>query len=102
MAFEAARAEPPARYEEKARRYEKEQEEIQAKAREKEKERDEKSKEADHLLHQHHGFANTVALFQVSIALGAVAALTRNRLVWFGSMAVGLAGIGLFLKAFLG
>jgi asparagine N-glycosylation enzyme membrane subunit Stt3 len=31
-------------------------------------------------------------LFQVSIALGAVAALTRNRLVWYGSVVVGLAG----------
>jgi hypothetical protein len=34
-----------------------------------------------------------VALFQVSIALGAVAALTRLKLVWIGSVAVGLAGI---------
>jgi hypothetical protein len=31
-----------------------------------------------------------------------VAALTRNRLVWFGSMGVGLIGLGLFAKAFLG
>jgi hypothetical protein len=33
-----------------------------------------------------------VALFQVSIALGAVAALTRLRLVWLGSAFLGLAG----------
>ena len=56
----------------------------------------------NHLLHEHHGFANTVALFQVSIALGAVSALTRNRLVWFGSMGVGLIGLALFAKTFLG
>ena len=42
-----------------------------------ERERDEKSKEADQLLVRHHGFANAVALFQIAIALGAVAALTR-------------------------
>src|SRR5450830_1872725 len=69
--------EAPAKYAEEQKRY-----------------KDEQSKEADHLLHEHHGFANTVALFQVSIALGAVAALTRNRLVWFGSMGVGLIGLG--------
>ena len=72
------------------------------KAQEKEHARDEKSKEADHLLHEHHGFANAVALFQVSIALGAVAALTRNKLVWFGSMGAGLIGLAFFAKAFLG
>ena len=41
-------------------------------------------------MHQHHRFANSVALFQVAIALGAVAALTRVRLVWYGSIAVGV------------
>ena len=89
--------EPPVRYAEEQKRYRSEQAEIKGKAEEKEKERDEKSKEADHLLHRHHGFANTVALFQVSIALGAVAALTRNRLVWLGSMGVGLVGLILFV-----
>ncbi len=83
----------PADIEAKARRYEEEQKEIQDKAREREKERDEKSHEADELLHRHHGFANAVAFFQVSIALGAVAALTRNRLVWIASMLVGLGGV---------
>jgi len=94
--------EPPAKHAEEQKRYKDEQVEISKQAKEKENARDEKSKEADHLLHEHHGFANTVALFQVSIALGAVAALTRNRLVWFGSMGVGLIGLALFAKAFLG
>ena len=98
----AAGKEPPAKYAEEQKRYKDDQVEISKKAQEKEHARDEKSKEADHLLHLHHGFANTVALFQVSIALGAVAALTRNRLVWFGSMGVGLIGLALFAKAFLG
>src|SRR6266567_3883464 len=84
---------PPAVYEEKMRRYGEEQEEIQNKAREKERERDERLKESDHLLHKHHGFASAVALFQVSIALGAVAALTRSRPVWFGSLLTGGAGV---------
>ena len=58
----------------------------------KEHQRDRKSAEADELLHQHHRFADSVALFQVAIALGAVAALTRMRLVWFGSMNVLVPG----------
>ena len=84
--------EVPAEYGSAIRRYQEEQKEIQAKAREKEKERDERDQEAGRLLARHHAFAASVALFQVSIALSAVAALTRNRLVWYGSFAVGLAG----------
>src|SRR5205809_5182144 len=91
--------EPPAQYEEKEKRYAGEQVEIQNKARELENKRDEKSSEADHLLHRHHRYANAVAIFQISIALGAVAALTRNRLVWFGSLLVGTAGLLLFIMA---
>jgi hypothetical protein len=94
--------EPPAKYAEEQKRYKDQQVEISKKAQEKEHARDEKSKEADHLLHEHHGFANAVALFQVSIALGAVAALTRIKLVWFGSMGAGLIGLAFFAKAFLG
>jgi hypothetical protein len=88
---------PPAVYQEKMQRYGEEQNDIRDKAREKERERDEKLKESDHLLHKHHGFASAVALFQVSIALGAVAALTRYRLVWHGSLVAGGAGLLYFL-----
>ncbi len=88
---------PPLQYLEKAKRYGEEQAVIQNKAREKERERDEKLKESDHLLHKHHSFADSVALFQVSIALGAVAALTRYRLVWYGSLLAGVAGIIFFV-----
>ena len=81
------------------KRYSDEQAAISVAAREKEKERDQRDHEAEHLLHQHHRFANSVALLQVAIALGAVAALTRIRLVWAGSLLVGLAGIAFFAAA---
>jgi len=100
--WQAAGKEAPAAVGEKAARYAEEQKEIEAKARELEKERDAKSAEADHLLHQHHRFANAVALFQVCIALGAVAALTRYKLVWIGSLVVGAGGILLAAYALLG
>jgi hypothetical protein len=67
-----------------------------------EKERDLKSAEADHLLHRHHGFANAVAVFQVSIALGAVAALTKSRPVWLGSLLLGAGGLVLLALTVLG
>ncbi len=93
--------EPPPEYAEKQKRYGEEQQEIDKKARELEKQRDERSREADELLHHHHGFANTVALFQVAIALGAVAALTRNRAVWVGSLLLGAAAVVVFAVTFL-
>ena len=88
---------PPASFSQERERYAREQREIEKVARKKELERDQKSAEADHLLHKHHRFANSVALFQVAIALGAIAALTRVRLIWYTSMMVGLIGAGLFL-----
>jgi len=101
-AWLAAGKEAPEDLVKKAERYGEEQKEIQAKARELEGERDEKAHEAEHLMHLHHRYAYAVALFQVAIALGAVAALTRARLVWLASMAVGAIGIAFFGMALLG
>jgi len=95
-AWLAAGKSPSDESETRLKRYEEEQKEIERSAREAEKERDAKSREADELLHRHHGFANAVAFFQVSIALGAVAALTRIKPVWLASMLVGLIGIVFF------
>jgi hypothetical protein len=91
--------EPPAEYGEKQKRYAEEQVEIQNKAKELEKQRDEKSAEADQLLHRHHGFADSVAIIQVAIALGAVAALGRNKFVWLASLLAGVSGAVLFTYA---
>ncbi len=102
VSWEALGKEPPHQFADKAARYIQEQVEIKKQAEELEKARDEKSTEADHLLHEHHRFANTVALFQVSIAMGAIAALSRNRPLWIGSLVVGIAGIALFAVSFLG
>jgi hypothetical protein len=93
--------EPPTKYGETQKRYVDEQAEIQKKAKEFEKKRDEKSTEADHLLHRHHGFANSVAILQVAIALGAVAALGRNKLIWLFSLLAGASGVALFAYTLL-
>jgi hypothetical protein len=80
-------------------RYAEDQKKSMEKAKELEKQRDEKSAESDHLMHRHHFFAQSVAWLQVSIALGAVAALTRKGAVWAGSLVLGLAGAGVFAYA---
>jgi hypothetical protein len=100
--WRASHQEPPAELERSAATYIAEQAGIRAEATRLEGERDAHSKEADELLHQHHALAKAVALFQVAIALGAVAALTRQRLVWLASMLLGAGGAALFVKAFLG
>jgi hypothetical protein len=87
----------PAELTQKADKETHDQQDVRKAAEEKEHERDAKSTEADELLHRHHMLANAVALFQVAIALGAVAALTRLRIVWFGSILLG--GLGLVLGA---
>jgi hypothetical protein len=99
--WQSAGKRPPPDLLDKERRYTAEQEEIKTKAEALERERDTKSHEADHLLHQHHGFANAVALFQVAIALGALAALTRNRAVWLASLSLGAVGLGMFVVQLL-
>ena len=53
-------------------------------------------------MHRHHHFAYAVAFFQVAIALGAVAALTRRNVVWVASVVLGLAGLGFFARSFFG
>ena len=59
-------------------------------------------KDTQHEIHKHHQFAYSVALIQVAIALGAVAALARVKSVWLLSMIAGAAGVVLFLIGFFG
>jgi hypothetical protein len=91
----------PPNIDQSIQRYAAEQKDIEHAAREKERQRDEKSGEADHLLARHHRFAASVALLQVAIALGAVAALTRQRMIWLGSGLLGLLGAGLFVLTWI-
>ena len=92
---------PPASLAERAERYATEQKEIKKLAEEDEHERDAKSAEADHLLHRHHLLADAVALLQVTIALGAVAALTRRPSMWVASMLLGATGVVVFVVQLL-
>ena len=97
----AAGKTPPQDVEASVNRYAAEQKDIEKLAREKEHQRDEASRQADELLERHHHFANSVAFVQVAIALGAVAALTHARLLWFGSLVIGFVGAALFFMTLL-
>jgi hypothetical protein len=88
--WEAAGKSAPPRLAGESVRYAAQQDSISRKATELEHQRDEKSREAEVLLSQHHIYAAAVALLQIAIALGAIAALTGSRLVWFGSMGLGV------------
>jgi len=84
-----------------AARYSAEQDTIRKAAVRLEHDRDRHSAEADVLLEQHHKFAASVALFQIAIALGAIAALTRVSVVWIGSLVAGAIGLILMLAPIL-
>ena len=52
-------------------------------------------------LNLHHRFAKSVTIFQVAIAMAAIAALARRRALWWVSLAVGAAGAVFFVLGFL-
>ena len=70
---------------EKAAQYQEEQAEIK-------KEAEHKQAEARSNFHQHEIFARGVTLFQISIAIAAISALTKRQRYWIVSMALGVIG----------
>jgi hypothetical protein len=80
--------------EEKVQQYVKEQGQIEQAARERER------MAGDH-LRRHEALARTVTLLQVAIALAAISLLTKNRLLWFGGLALGVLGAVFFLRGVL-
>ncbi len=70
---------------EKAAEYKKEQEEISKEAKD-------KAHESEHHLGAHVILAKSVTLFQIAIAISAIAVLTRKKRFWYVSL--GFAGIG--------
>lgn len=77
------------------------QQEISTKAKEFEAEVESKSHESDRSLEHHHRFAYSVTMFQVSIALAAIAALSRQKAVWMVGLLIGALGLAYFFDGFL-
>jgi len=71
-------------------KYKSDQAEIQKKARE--------SEDASHAHMEHHEIlARAVTLFQISIAISAIAILTRKKFLWFISLGISCFGLFFFI-----
>ena len=71
---------------EQIKRYKKEMDEIQKDAKE-------KQDKSEHRLEQRKILANAITLFQISIAIGAISAVTRKKALWVASGCFGTIGI---------
>jgi hypothetical protein len=100
-AWQAAGKTPPSALLSEPARYAAQQDTIKVQAAGLEHERDVRSQEADALLRQHEWYAASVALLQISIALGAIAALTRSRPMWLASVLAGIVALGVMAVPFL-
>ena len=84
-------------YQGKIDRYEKEKNEIKTGAEKLEAESASWDKSSDVQMHQHHRWAQATTLLQVSIALAAIALLTRKK--WLEYAMFVLAGVGIVFGA---
>ena len=82
-----------ASYQGKIDRYEKEKGEIKSDAEKLEKEATTWDKSSDEQMHQHHRWAQATTVLQVSIALAAIALLTRKKWVEYAMFALAAAGL---------
>jgi hypothetical protein len=97
----APRPELAAAWKARAETEKREKIEKQAEAEKLGKEVAEGDTEARHHLDMHHQFARAVTVFQVAIALAAIAALTRRKFLWWVSLAIGAGGGLFFVLGFL-
>ncbi|MCE4540388.1 DUF4337 domain-containing protein [Pelomonas sp. P7] len=98
LAVELAPAEEQkARYRDKVARYEKEKADIKAQAEKLEEEAKHFDEQSEAQLHMHHRWAQATTALQVSIALAAIALLTKRR--WMEWATVGVGGVGVVLGA---
>jgi Domain of unknown function (DUF4337) len=84
-------------YQGKIDRYEKEKNDIKTDAEKLENQATAWDKSSDEQMHQHHRWAQATTVLQVSIALAAIALLTRKKWLEYGMFA--LAGVGLVMGA---
>ncbi len=83
-----------------AGRYSHEEEEISKTAKELENKVKEYTEESSKSMEHHHRFAYAVTMFQISIALAAVAVLSKQKGVWFLGLFVAAAGLIYFIDGF--
>ena len=82
-------------YKDEVERYKKEKAEIKVAAEKLEAESKDWDRKSDEQMHLHHRWAQATTALQISIALAAIALLTRRKWLQWGMM--GVAGLGLAL-----
>jgi Na+/glutamate symporter len=82
-------------YRDEVERYKKEKAEIKVEADKLEAQSKDWDRQSDEQMHQHHRWAQATTALQVSIALAAIALLTRRKWLQWGMY--GVAGLGLVL-----
>ena len=88
-------------YQAKVERYEKEKKVIEGDARKLESEATEWDQRSDEQMHQHHRWAQATTALQVSIALAAIALLTRKKWLEYGMFGVAAIGVAVGVLAML-
>ena len=88
-------------YQDKIDRYEKEKNAIKQDAEKLETESITWDKSSDEQMHQHHRWAQATTVLQVSIALAAIALLTRKKWLEYGMFALAAVGVVLGSLAWL-
>src|SRR5215472_223438 len=99
-AFKSSNPDLAAKAQQEAERYATEEAEISEAAKELEKEAHQETELSGRSLEHHHRFAYAVTMFQVSIALAAVAALSRQKAMWLVGLMISVVGIVYFLDGF--
>ena len=89
-----------ATYQDQDKHYKEEQVDLNKQALELEAQVKESDERAAAMLEHHHLFALSVTLFQVAIALSAIALLSRQRFLWIISLFIGAGGLGIFIRGF--
>ncbi|MET0210758.1 MAG: DUF4337 family protein, partial [Burkholderiaceae bacterium] len=84
-------------YTEEIARYKSEKNDIKKDAEKLEAEARDWDKRSDEQMHQHHRWAQATTVLQVSIALAAIALITRKKWLEYGMFV--LAGLGLIVGA---
>ena len=97
LARDLAPADKQAVYQAKVEKYEKEKTEIKLEAEKLEAEAKDWEHQSDEQMHQHHRWAQSTTVLQISIALAAIALLTKKK--WVEYAMFGAGGVGMVVGA---
>lgn len=97
LAHDLAPADKQASYRAKVEKYEKEKNEIKLEAEKLEAQAKDWERQSDEQMHQHHRWAQSTTVLQISIALAAIALLTKKK--WVEYAMFGAGGVGMVVGA---